>query len=111
MALSLDIQCLEHSYRWKYGTNNFKFDIIFFQKNLRINVGYPKHVRRKTYRVSVEFQKHIHRKTSSKVSDIRHLSCWKIDSNMSDIRHPWRRIFDTLDVEKPTPNVLEIWQC
>ena len=62
MAPSLDIRCLQHIYHWKYGTNNFKifkFDIIFFQKTLRINVRYPTSVCQKTYKVSVEFQTYI----------------------------------------------------
>ena len=41
IAQSSNIRRPEHSYRWKYGTNNLKYDIILFQKK-------PKHIKNTT---------------------------------------------------------------
>ena len=68
MAPSSDIRHLEHSYRWKYGTNIFKsfiFEIIFFQKNLQNYVGYPSLKHQRTYGSSVGY-------ATSEVSNNQH---------------------------------------
>ena len=48
IAQSSNIQRPEHSYRWKYGTNNLKYDIILFQKTYKLVSEIRWHTRRKT---------------------------------------------------------------
>ena len=92
MTPSSDIRRLEHSYRWKYGTNIFKsfiFDIIFFQKNLRNNVGYPTLEHRKTYGSSVGY-------ATSEVSKnwhqcVEYLTHWCVEKPMPQVsKIRWR---------------------